>query len=398
MSQSLTPYQGANDPLTFVREIGRAIANSKMFSCDNESQGMVFALACYTQGCDPLSIPMSYHLMHGKLSLRADAMLGRLSKAGGSFQVIEHSGDAAEIECKYAGRICRERLSWEDAQEEPFVYQGKPGDVLTHLLGGDRSKLKLSTNYATPRRRMQHLWARVVSDAVRVVAPELVTGVYSPTETAGILIDEGKASAVDYPLCDEEAPAVPTGGTAQDVADAEDATFESSQVAPAEPVEEPERLPKAAGGQIKRITELFGALGVPGDAQLAALKKRGATDMGNLSPEGASDLIASLEGALAKRNEEMAGESKVDTAAVETRSDGPVDQGTVDQLRKMLAEASQQEGGANLGSRIIAKLQESGLRGLADLSQADAEVLRNAIAVKNIELFFAASLQGKPGN
>lgn len=186
------PYSRITDPLTFIKEMGKSIAQSGMFGCDVPQQGEVLAMACLARRLDPMSIPQEYHLMHGRLVLRADAMLGRLSRAGGSYQIINHTPDVAEIEVEYLGRKYRERLTWAEAQLEPFVYDGKPKDIMPLLLTEEgRKKLKMSTNYATPRRRMQHLWARVCSDAVRVVAPDLVTGNYTPeeaTEFTGVAI------------------------------------------------------------------------------------------------------------------------------------------------------------------------------------------------------------------
>lgn len=187
MSTALTAYSGVRDPLVFIKEMGATIAKSQMFGCESESQGQVFAMACLSQKCDPLTLPQTYHLMHGRLVMRADAMLGRLSAAGGEYTVVSHTPDVAEIIVEFKGRKYRERLTWDDAKQEPFVYSGKPADIMPALLAGDYSKLKLSTNYATPRRRSQHLWARVVSDAVRVIAPELVTGAYSPEEMVEVL-------------------------------------------------------------------------------------------------------------------------------------------------------------------------------------------------------------------
>lgn len=182
-----SPYSQISDPLGFVQKMGISIAQSGMFGCENEKQGEVLAMACLARRLDPMSIPQEYHLMHGRLVLRADAMLGRLSRAGGSYLIINHTPDCAEIEVEYKGRKYREKLTWVDAQLEPFVYDGKPKDIMPLLMTEEgRKKLKVSTNYATPRRRMQHLWARVCSDAVRVIAPDLVTGNYTPEETIEI--------------------------------------------------------------------------------------------------------------------------------------------------------------------------------------------------------------------
>lgn len=171
--------------LETVKNIGDDIARSGMFTCKNEHQGRVIALSCLTTGRDILSVPEEYHLMNNRLSLKADAMLARLVKDGGEYEIIEHSPERCAIKLKYKGRVFEEELTWQQAQEEPFVYAGKPSDILEKLADpAKRQSLSLSANYATPRRRMQHLWARVVSDSVRVIAPNLITGTYTPEEVA----------------------------------------------------------------------------------------------------------------------------------------------------------------------------------------------------------------------
>ena len=59
-------------------------------------------------------------------------------------------------------------------------------------------KPPLKAKYSTPRARMQMLWARCVSDGVRVVAPECVQGIYTPEETSDFV----------------EVPCTPTRGAA----------------------------------------------------------------------------------------------------------------------------------------------------------------------------------------
>lgn len=406
MSNALTPYQRVTDPMGFVREMGEAIARSQMFGCQNDSQGMVLALACLSQGCDPLSIPQSFHLMHGRLTLRADAMLGRLVQSGGRFDVVEHSPAAAEIVVALGDRECRQRFTWEEAQDEPFVYRGKTETVLEKLESGNRESLKLSANYATPRRRMQHLWARVTSDAVRVVAPHLVTGVYTPTETRGILLDDGAISSM-------QAETEGIASEAEDGADVEDATFdpaepapegagpdlESEEIASVEAESEPTVVPgKCHPQQRRRIEELFESLGVPDEKQLAAIKKRGGANLEDLSPEGASDLIAALDARLQQQNDRIVGTSKADNDATEVELDGPVTADIVEEIRGLLRQASQWSKGSGLGSRVREKLKAHGLETLADLSIRDAQKIRDALAKRNLDLFFTASLKGHAGS
>jgi hypothetical protein len=361
------------DPISAAKELGSAIAKSQMFGAESESQGMVLAMHCMVRQCDPLTLVESYHLMHGKLTLKSEEMLARVVRDGGKYEIIEHSPEAAEIEITYQGRTMRERFTWEEAKLEPFVYRGKPAEIIPHLLAGNLNKLTISTNYATPRRRMQHLWARVVSDAVRVVAPNLLGGKYTPEETHQAAIDDGKIPATTKMVEPTEE---------SEAFEAQFEVKEEIEVLP-ERVETPQE--KMLGKAISEITELFGLLGVPPDKQLAALQKRGATDMGSLDLEGATDLVLALRGMLQKRSE----------PATETEATAITDD-QVERIRSLLGQAAQWPNGAGIGDRIRTKLNSQGFTRLADLSKSDGDRLENAIAVKNLELFFDAALQGYP--
>lgn len=379
MSTELSTYQRMPDPLAAVKEIGGFIARSGMFSCESEAQGQVFALHCMAKNRDPLSIIESYHLMHGKLTLKAEEMLARVVDDGGEYEIIEHSPNAAEIHIKYRGREFRERFTWEDAKLEPFVYQGKPKEIMPTLLAGNFDKLTLSTNYATPRRRMQHLWARVVSDAVRVVAPNLLRGKYTPEEMHQAAIDDGKIPP-STPMPEQSLPAAPA--VEESVVDAE---FET--VAETQPSNSP---PLATGEQVMWITMLFKTLNVPADAQLAAIKKRGAVDMGSLSSQGASDLIAALEAKLAVNNSVGNEPSKMDGTATSVPSDGPCSETQMQQVRTLIQQIAQTDG-VGIPNRVKAALDAKGLK-LADLTITECEELIAALGAKNIEVFFAKQL------
>ena len=376
----LTVYQRMENPLAAVKEIGSAIAKSQMFGCESESQGQVFALHCLATGRDPLSIVESYHLMHGKLTLKSEDMLARVVDAGGKYEIVEHSPEAAEIRITYQGRTMHERFSWEDAKLEPFVYQGKPKDIMPHLLAGQFDKLTISTNYATPRRRMQHLWARVVSDAVRVIAPNVLRGKYTPEEMHQAAIDDGKIP--------------PTSQLVQPTEESEafDAAFEVVEEVAEEslPWENPveRKDDPILGGMIKRITDLFVILKVPPDAQLTAMKKRGASDMGRITIESASDLLTALELKLAKVESEAIEPTKEDQSFAI-----PVDENQVTEIRSLLAQVVQLEGMGNLAGQVKDHLDKFGMK-LADLNRREAQLFIEALSKRNLALFFELSLQG----
>lgn len=148
-----------------IEAVGKYIAGSGMFGCKNEAQGVVLAMTCHMEGITPIQFNRIYHMIDGKPSMRADAMLAEFNKRGGKHEVLRR--DAEEAAVKLNGVAFS--LKWDEAKKEPFVFQ-KDGKTL-------------KTNWASPRARMQMLWARVVSDGVRTVMPEVAAGIYTPEET-----------------------------------------------------------------------------------------------------------------------------------------------------------------------------------------------------------------------
>jgi len=162
-------------------EVGRLFERSGMFGCREPGQGVVVALTCRMRGIDPIEFQATYNIIDGTPSMRADAMLARFGELGGSYKMIERTPARAEIHVTYREHD-KERfsLTWEEAQAEPFTKKKDGG---------------IKTNWKTPRARMQMLWARVVSDAIRVVAPEVNHGTYTPEEVADF--DHAREVAVE---------------------------------------------------------------------------------------------------------------------------------------------------------------------------------------------------------
>jgi len=149
-------------------QFGKMCANSGIIGCENLAQGCMVAHHLHTTGQSLLELASTHHLFSGKLTKRADAMLADLRKYSGSYKVIARTPEEAaiEISCKEASGVFR--FTWEEAQTETYPYD-KTGKVLKY-------------NWSTPRKRTQMLWARVVSDGVRVCCPEAVAGQYTQDE------------------------------------------------------------------------------------------------------------------------------------------------------------------------------------------------------------------------
>lgn len=156
-----------SDPVKAVETIGKAITLSRIFGCQNESQGQVLALECFAKQLPPLALAEQYHLIDGKLSMKADAMLAGFEDMGGEYEIKEYSPDACEIIFRREKNELAIRITWEMAQQEKWPFgKGK----------------ELKTNWSTPIGRQDMLWARVVSRGVRKLAPGVVCGRYTPEE------------------------------------------------------------------------------------------------------------------------------------------------------------------------------------------------------------------------
>jgi len=161
---------------------GKLLAQSGMFGISKEADGFVIAATCHQQGMSLLEFRETYHIIHGTPSMRTDTMLARLVDHGGEYEILSRTPDRAAIRAACGKASGEFELTWEQAQLEPFVYAGKEGDVVAALASGQRPPLK--DKYATPRSRMQMIWARVVSDAVRAVCPQACKGTYTPEEVS----------------------------------------------------------------------------------------------------------------------------------------------------------------------------------------------------------------------
>ena len=372
-STALVAYQHVDDPLKFMNELGTAIAKSRMFGCENVEQGQVLALACLCEQQNPIQVLRRHHIIDGSLSMRADAMLAELRMRGGKHRVVCRTPDKAEIEIEYDGEKYRESLTWDEAKQEPYPYM-KDGKTL-------------KKNWRTPRARRQMLWARVCSEAVRTLCPEIVAGVYTPEEVHDYNGDG--AERVQQPVdveqllkqraeqaeaaAQREAESASEGGTDGVV----DAAFEVVET-PVPEQQEQQQPPEGNSTPQQRdeLRKLFGALNAPDEVVKAALERRGVTAFRYLTKEQADELIKALQ-------EKLAGKSQLkDEPGSTVHDSGPVMQVTVDEIKSLLAEQP----------AIIQKVKDwltaNNVARIADLDQQTADKLLEALKIKTIEQFF----------
>ena len=150
-----------------LAQVGQAIAQSGMFGINNPAAGLVVAMTCHSQRISLLEFARMYHVIDGKPSMRADAMLAEFRKRGGKYAIVENSVTRAAADFEFEGVKYAGVYAIEDAQRSGDCFKAD-GKTLKH-------------NWQHRAENM--LWARMVSRSVRLLCPEIVAGIYTPEET-----------------------------------------------------------------------------------------------------------------------------------------------------------------------------------------------------------------------
>jgi hypothetical protein len=162
MNNEIAVYDKCSD-MSSIQILGESIASSGMFGCENKAQGIVIAMQCMTERKPPLEMAKTYHLVKGKLAKRADAMLAEFRKAGGKWTW----GDLKDRERQTA------RVEFEgDVREVEYSIN----DAMLAGVYNQKSDSPWQKNPAAMCR------ARLTSETLRAIAPEIVQGAYTPEE------------------------------------------------------------------------------------------------------------------------------------------------------------------------------------------------------------------------
>ena len=197
-------------PITSAADIawyGQIVSQTKMFGDINPAEGAAIIMMCYQEGWTLYEFATTFDWMHGRVSKKTDAMIADFEARGGKREIVVRSPERAAVKLSYNGKNYESDLTWDECKKEPFVYAGKQDTILTALKSGDTSRLGIKDKYATPRSRMQMLWARVHSDGIRVVCPEAVKGNYTPEEVGDFVDDPQPSAGYAQPIAPPPTPA-----------------------------------------------------------------------------------------------------------------------------------------------------------------------------------------------
>ena len=291
--RGLTLYERIPDPMKAVNDLGMAICKSKMFGCPNDevglNQGRVIAMTCLAERITPFDFLRRYHIMGGKATMQANAMLAEFVRRGGEYEVVSATADRAEVilrKGKTRGQqTYTSSITWEEAAQEPWPYNNDAanGKIKKRLADGSINPNALKTNWATPRARSNMLWARAVSEGVRRFDCTVNHGVYTPEEVsdyAGITYVPPESNV--SPVIPPAAPAAEPVIDAEYTPAAPAANIAKADVAPAV-TNSPEGY-KASPEQLERLKALKAESGVASEHWKEWLGNAGVDSATKLSP------------------------------------------------------------------------------------------------------------------
>ncbi len=143
-----------------MERMATSIAKSGLFGMKTVDQALALMVVAAAEGKHPGSVAAEYHIIQGKASLKADAMLARFQQAGGKVEWHDHTDSKVSATFSHAqgGSL---RIDWDLARAKAAGLGGKD-------------------NWAKYPRQM--LRARVISEGVRAVFPAVLQGMYTPEE------------------------------------------------------------------------------------------------------------------------------------------------------------------------------------------------------------------------
>lgn len=171
-------------PFNEIKSMAEVFCKSKLFGVQTPEQAAALMLVAQAEGRHPASVAMDYHIIQGRPSLKADAMLSRFQAAGG------HVTWESMTDTKVSAKFCHPQggkveIDW-------TIERAKTAELLTK--GGSNWK-------KYPR---QMLRARVISEGVRAVFPGVLSGMYTPEEVQDFDTEKKEIKQADAKIIEPE--------------------------------------------------------------------------------------------------------------------------------------------------------------------------------------------------
>lgn len=147
-------------PVQEVQTMAIAVAKSGLFGMKTPEQALALMLVAQSEGLHPARAALEYHIIQGRPSLKADAMLSRFQNAGGKVSWLSYTDEdvTGEFSHPSGGAI---KIQWTIKMAE---------------------KAGLTKNPTWRQYPRAMLRARCISEGIRTVYPGVSVGIYTPEE------------------------------------------------------------------------------------------------------------------------------------------------------------------------------------------------------------------------
>ena len=159
-------------PMNEIKEMAAAVCKGGLFQLPSPEAAFTLMLICQSEGIHPIQAVKRYHIIKGRPSMRADAMLAEFQRLGG-------------------------RVQWKERTDSKViaVFSHPQGEAeITWTIDMAKSA-GLTANDTWRKYPRQMLTARCISEGIRTVLPAVVTGIYTPEEVADFDLPAEKAPA-----------------------------------------------------------------------------------------------------------------------------------------------------------------------------------------------------------
>ena len=183
IQQSQAPLV-ASVPFEQQRVLAAAIAASGLFGMKTPEQALVLMALCESEGLHPIRAAQDYHIISGRPSMRAEAMMGRFQAAGGVIRWLENTDTRCSAVFSHPSSPDPVTIDWD-------LERAKKAQLLNNTMWGKYPRAMLR--------------ARVISEGIRTVYPGVLSGMYTPEEVRDMNPIEGEAVRVEEPPYDFDA-------------------------------------------------------------------------------------------------------------------------------------------------------------------------------------------------
>lgn len=162
MSSDIAVQRYSTPAVSFAEKerLAEVVAESKIFGITTAAQALTLMALCESEGLHPMQAVRRFHLINGRASMRADAMLAEFQARGGKVAWGERSNTLVSGTFSHPSG----------------------GDLTVTWTLKDAQEAQLTGNPTWKKFPRQMLTARVISEAIRTVLPGVVAGIYAPEE------------------------------------------------------------------------------------------------------------------------------------------------------------------------------------------------------------------------